>query len=193
LSTAYDELRVALEAYNEGPDREIGENMVHAAVRKIVRARRRAIERVADFEDVCQEVELSIALTMREHRRKVIDVLKEVSTIVERRIIDVNGRSKISRNTTLVERDRWERIEREKRDDADDVSDVHVRLLLGEIPGLTERDRVALKAMCDGNDAEGIRLALERHTGLPVNDNAAKQALFRAVTRLRKLNEGGDL
>jgi len=107
LSTAYDELRVALEAYNEGPDREIGENMVHAAVRKIVRARRRAIERVADFEDVCQEVELSIALTMREHRRKVIDVLKEVSTIVERRIIDVNGRSKISCNTTAFACDPW--------------------------------------------------------------------------------------
>ncbi len=117
---------------------------------------------------------------MRERRRKVGDVIRTVSKIVERKIIDANGRSKIGQNTVLIEPERWERIESKECDEHDDFNELHVKILIGELPGLTERDKLALVEMCDGNDTEGIRQALERHTGSPVKENAAKQAAFRA-------------
>lgn len=191
MNGVFDDLRLALEACNESTEPERGERLVHQAVTRMVRDRRALLKRQPDLEDVCQEVEIAIALAMRERRRKVIDVLKMISTIVERKIIDANGRRDIDDAVVTVDDDRWESLERTLPSHEDGTADVHVELLLGKLPGLTERDRVALRALCDGHDAEGIRLALERHTRRPVTANAAKQALFRARTRLKGLTEEG--
>lgn len=191
MSGAYDELRTALEAYNEGPDPERGLQMIHEAVTRIVRDRRKFLRRPDDFEDVCQEVEIAIAIVMTDRRRKVPDVLKMTSTIVRRKIIDANGRRKPDDPVvTTVDDVRWSVLER-RPDPNDATTDVHVALLLGGMPGLTDRDRIALKALCDGHDTEGVRAALERHTRKPVSTNAAKQALFRARARLKELTEEG--
>ena len=191
MSGRYDELRAALEAYNEGPDPDRGLQMIHGVVTRIVRDRRRFLRRPDDLEDVCQEVEIAIAIAMTDRRRKVPDILKMTSTIVRRKIIDANGRGKPDDPVvTTVDDVRWSVLER-RPDPSDATSDVHVALLLGDLQGLTDRDRVALTALCAGHDTEGVRAALERHTSKPVSTNAAKQALFRARARLKELKEEG--
>ena len=201
MGNAYDDLLRALEVYNEDARPEVGERLIHQAVQSLVRPLIGKLHNKSDFEDVCQEVEIAIAQKMAQQRRKVVEVVMQVPIIIDRKIIDANGRSEISQKTFLARDDRqwekimrdWERIRSVARSFDDEISDAEVRHLLSNLDSLTTRDKVALQAMCDGQDAEGIRLALERHVGRPVKANAAKQAFLRARRRLKKITGGGNL
>jgi|SRR5579864_2439148 len=191
LSAPYESLGEALTLWNErGKEAELA---VHQAVIAIVRQQRHKLPSFTDLQDVCQEVEIAIAMQMRSANRLVLDVVRQVPVIVDRKIADQRGRSKIRRLTLLLDDEGWEKIGSSALMNDETLQDAEATAVLEGLEELSERERVAVSAFYKTQDMEAVREALERQLGEPVSRSAAKQTLYRARDRMKKILDGGRL